>query len=102
MPNLNTLFAIFGVSNIPALEAQLQNIAPWLSLKVQDGQWLVIAPNATTSKEVADRLGITTNDPVSSAVVLRVETYSGRTAASTWEWIATKLGANLVTVAPVA
>jgi hypothetical protein len=72
----------------------------WPSIKVADGQWLLIAPPATTSKEVSDDLGISGEAPViSNGIVLRVENYFGRTAPSTWEWIKTKQGAELGTPA---
>lgn len=94
----NALFAIFGVSNPAALEARLQNISPWLSLKLQEGEWLLIAPTSTTTKEVSDRLGITgQSETVSPAIVIRADGYFGRSAPSNWEWIATKLGVPLAT-----
>lgn len=95
MPTLNTLFAIIAVSNAAALEARFQTIAPWLYLKVADGQWILIAPSATTSKEVSDRMGITAAESISNGIVLRVDGYFGRYAPSVWEWINTKLGADL-------
>jgi hypothetical protein len=49
MANLNALFAVFAVTNPEAVEQRLQGIAPWLSLNVGTGEWLVIAPSATTT-----------------------------------------------------
>jgi hypothetical protein len=94
----NALFAILAVSHPMSLEPRIASISPWLSLKLKDGEWLVIAPASTTAKEVSDRLGITgVEPPVTSAVVLRADGYFGRSVPSTWEWIATKLGALLGT-----
>lgn len=101
MANTNTLFSILAVSTPDAVEARLRDIAPWLYLKVAEGQWLVIAPNATTTKEISDRVGITGTDSLSTGIVLRVENYFGRSPASVWEWISAKLGADLGTTAPV-
>jgi hypothetical protein len=104
MATPNALFAIFAVpdtATAAAVEARLQTISPWLFLKVGTGEWLVIAPTATTTKELSDRIGLGTVDPVGSGIVLRTEGYFGRTSKSTWEWIATKQGAELGTAAPV-
>jgi hypothetical protein len=97
MATPNALFAIMSVTNPPALEAKLVSLPQFLHLKVGEGQWLLIAPPATTSKEVSDALGITDGTFTSVALVLRVESYFGRNPASTWEWITTKRGAELGT-----
>ena len=98
MATPNALFAIFGVSRPAALAEKLQNSPQWLSLKVGEGECLLMAPPATTSKEISDALGITSADPsISNAIVVRTESYFGRTATSTWEWITAKRGAELGT-----
>jgi hypothetical protein len=91
----NALFAVFAVTDPPAVETRLQTIAPWLSLKIGAGEWLVIAPSATTTKEVCDRIGIGVSEPLSSGIAVRAEGYFGRASTSIWEWIATKTGAEL-------
>jgi hypothetical protein len=103
MATPNALFAVFAVPTaaVEAVEARLQTISPWLFLKVGTGEWLVIAPPATTSKELCDRIGLGTVDPVGSGIVVRAEGYFGRNSQSTWEWIATKQGAELGTAAAV-
>jgi hypothetical protein len=101
MATPNALFVVFAVSDVKAVEGRLQVIAPWLSLNVGNGEWLVIAPNATTTKELCERIGLGASEPVGSGIVVRVEGYFGRTSKSTWEWIATKTGADLGTAAPV-
>jgi len=96
MGTQNALFAIFAVANAAALELRLNNATPWLHLKVGEGQWLVVAPAATTTKEISDRLGITVENPVvSNGIVVRVESYFGRNPQSVWEWITAKKGAEL-------
>jgi hypothetical protein len=97
MATPNALFAILAVSNASALEPQIENASPWLHLKVAEGQWLLVAPAATTTKEISDRLGITATPAVSNGIVLRVETYFGRNPQSVWEWITAKKGAELAT-----
>jgi hypothetical protein len=98
MATQNALFAIMSVSKPVPMEEKLRSMTHWLSLKVGEGQWLLIAPPATTSKEVSDALGITGDGPVVSvALVLKVESYFGRNPASTWEWITAKRGAELGT-----
>lgn len=56
---------------------------------------MLVAPSATTTKEVSDKLGISEGE-AGNGIVLRVETYFGRTAGSTWEWITAKMGVALV------
>lgn len=97
MPHTNALFGIFAVANAEAVEKRLQTVSPWLYLSVGTGQWLLIAPSATTSKEVSDKVGLGTSDPVTTGLVVRVENYFGRNSSSVWEWIVTKMGAELVT-----
>ena len=98
MATPNALFAIINVSNLPAMRLSLSSAAPWISLELQDGQWLLVAPSATTTKEVADKLDANGSDTV---LVLRVDNYFGRAFPSVWEWIKTKKEAELVaTTAP--
>lgn len=104
MATPNALFAVFAVTDpvgAAAVEERLLTISPWLYLKVGAGEWLVIAPPATTSKELCDRIGLGTVDPIASGIVVRAEGYFGRHSQSVWEWIATKQGAELGTAAPV-
>jgi hypothetical protein len=101
MATPNALFAIINVANPEALKQRLGSIAPWLSYELQDGQWLLIAPAGTTSKEASDKLGITSDNPSYSptssiAVVLRVDSYYGRNHAVVWDWIKSKQGTELV------
>lgn len=58
MANPNALFVIFAVSDVGAVETRLQTIAPWLYMNVGAGEWLVVAPNATTTKELCERVGL--------------------------------------------
>jgi hypothetical protein len=95
MANPNALFVVFAVSDKEAVEKRLQSISPWLSLKVDAEAWLVIAPSATTTKELSERIGLGVSDPVGNGIVVRAEGYFGRAPSSTWEWIATKTGAEL-------
>ena len=99
MASPNALFVVFAVSNAEAVATRLQTIAPWLYLNVGTGEWLVIAPSATTTKEVCERVGLGISEPASSGIVVRAEGYFGRAASSIWEWIATKQGAELGTAA---
>jgi hypothetical protein len=97
----NSLFAILAVSDAGAVNARLEAVAPWLYLNVGTGEWLLIAPTATTTKEVCERIGLGTTSPVASGIVVRVEGYFGRASSSIWEWIATKTGADLGTTTSV-
>lgn len=100
MATSNALFVIFAVSDEEAVAKRLQAVAPWLYLNVGVGEWLVIAPSATTTKEICDRVGLGVA-PVASGIVVRAEGYFGRASSSVWEWIATKIGADLGSPATV-
>jgi hypothetical protein len=102
MANPNALFVIFAVSDPDAVEKRLLTIAPWLYLNVGTGQWLVIAPNATTTKELCERVGLGTSGAVATGIAVRAEGYFGRAASSIWEWIVTKSGAELGTTTTTA
>jgi len=95
MATPNTLFALLGVDDVPGMETRLAGLSPWPIQKIGDGQWLIVAPAATTTKEISDKLGITGSDSPVRGIVLRVENYFGRYASFIWEWITTKLGAEL-------
>jgi hypothetical protein len=101
MPTPNALFVIFAVSDAEAVGKRLEAIAPWLFLNVGAGEWLVVAPPATTTKELSERIGLGVTDPAGRGIVVRAEGYFGRAASSTWEWIATKTGADLGTPASI-
>jgi hypothetical protein len=101
MATPNALFVVFAISDVAAVEPRIQAIAPWLNLKVGNGEWLVIAPAATTTKELCERIGLGISDPIASGIVVRAEGYFGRASNSIWEWIATKTGAELGTAASV-
>ncbi len=96
MATQNTLFAIFNVGNPAGLRDKLVQVAPWVSYELQDGQWLLMAPGGTTTKEVTDKLAITTDPPsTTTAVVVKVENYYGRNFAVVWDWIKSKQGIEL-------
>jgi hypothetical protein len=96
MATPNALFAIISVSSSAALELRLQSLSHWPSIKIAEGQWLLVASSGTTSKEISDSLGITGNPAaISNGIVLRVESYFGRNPPSTWDWIRAKKEAEL-------
>jgi hypothetical protein len=99
MATPNALFAVLAVSDAESIEKRLQTITPWLYLNIGDGEWFVIAPSATTTKELSERIGLGISEPVASGIVVRAEGYFGRASSSIWEWIATKTGADLGTTA---
>jgi len=96
MATPNALFAVFHVSNASLIEAKLNSIAPWLYLKIDDGSWILVTPNGTTTKEVCEKIGI--EKGANGGIVVRVDSYFGVASPSIWEWIAAKQGATLGTV----
>jgi len=81
------------------MEALLPTLAPWEYRQLREGQWLLIAPSATTTQEVSVKLGFDKPVP-ETGLVLRVESYFGRHYSALWEWITTKKGAPLGTATP--
>jgi hypothetical protein len=99
MATPNALFAIFNVQDPNGVRSKFGQIAPWVTYELQDGQWLLMAPGGTTTKEVTDKLAITTEPPSTPiAVVVKVESYYGRNFAVVWDWIKAKQGIELGTV----
>jgi len=99
MATPNTLFAIFAASNPEALKEKLSSPAadfPILSKVTSDESWFVIAPNAITTIELSNSLGIT-DGAVGGAVIVRVENYYGRASTDVWEWVVAKLEVPLGT-----
>jgi hypothetical protein len=94
MATPNTLFAIIDVSEPAALKTRMLDIGSWPSLELQEGQWLLVAPNATTTQEVAEKVGLG-GIGTAKGLILRVENYYGRNYQTVWEWITTKQGAIL-------
>jgi hypothetical protein len=92
----NTLFALINVSDPVAMKARLQGISPWVSYELQDGQWLIVAPSATTAKEISDKLELGGGGSKETGIVLRVENYFGQNYQTVWDWISVKQGAELV------
>jgi hypothetical protein len=86
----NTLFALFNVTKPAEIQQRLDTLSPGLSLSIGDKEWLIITPSIFTTKEIADKIGITRGE-VSGGILVRVENYWGHANKSIWEWIAAKL-----------
>jgi hypothetical protein len=95
----NKLFAIINLSDAARVRVIMPSLAPWVSSEVQDGQWLLVAPSGTTTQEVSTKLGFNQTGP-DTAIILSVDNYHGRNYDAVWEWIKTKLGAELGTPTP--
>jgi hypothetical protein len=86
------IFAIIAATTPAALSTKIETEFPDANLSVGTGQWLVIGPNTMTSQELSKRLGISTDESISNAIVLSVNSYFGRAPLSTWEWLTAKMG----------
>ena len=98
MPVQNTIFALFGVSKVAAVQTRLDsNLMPFvvLSLKVGNESWLLIAPPAVTTEELSAALGIS-DGTTSDGIIVKVDNYWGRATAGIWEWLTAKRGIDLV------
>jgi hypothetical protein len=80
-----------AASHPDALAAQIKEKFPDSSLALANGEWFIVAPSTTTTTELSEKLGIT-DGAISSAIVMSVSSYYGRTQVATWEWISAKMG----------
>ena len=88
---LTSLFAVMAPTDDPRLATAIQTQFPADYLKVAPGQWLIAATG--TSKDISDRLKVT-DGAVGSAIIVAFSGYYGRSSTSTWEWIASRMGAR--------
>lgn len=86
------IFAVIAASQPEPLKANIESAFPDANLSVGQGQWLLIAPSTMTTQELAMKLGISADPPVSTAIVLSVTSYFGRAPLNIWEWLLTKMG----------
>ena len=84
------VFAIFEVSNPPLVEENLN--------KLYADQWYRVSSNAffvategETTRQVADSLGFSDDNPSLSGIVVPVYSYWGRSRPDLWEWLAIKM-----------
>lgn len=83
------IFLITPISNPDAVLKRVATDFPDEHFHIQrTGSILVYFPG--TTKELSDKLGITTNE-VGSAVVVSVGNYYGRAPTDVWEWIQSRL-----------
>ncbi len=86
------IFAVIASEFPDKLKANIEGQYPDANLSVGTGQWLLIGPSTMTTQELAIKLGVSTEPSISSAIVLSVSSYFGRTQLSTWEWLLAKMG----------
>ena len=93
----NTVFALFAATNPGAVQLAINSSRypfAMIAQKVSGDSWFLIAPSATTTKEVSDALGIT-DGTNGSGVIVRVDTYYGRANTAIWEWLSAKRSIEL-------
>lgn len=86
------IFAVIAAATPDKLKVKIEAEYPDANLMIGTGQWFVVGPSSLTSKELAVQLGISVDVPVSTAIVLAVNSYFGRTQIGTWEWLSAKMG----------
>jgi hypothetical protein len=94
----NTIFALFGVTKVAAVQSRLDsNQMPFVLLfkKVGNDSWFLIAPPAVTTQELSAALGIS-DGTTSDGIIVRVDNYWGRSNPGIWEWLTAKRGVDLV------
>jgi hypothetical protein len=84
-------FLVALQDSAPAVEAALfSKIAAGSLYTIEGGKWILDSP-ATTSKDLADSLGIPSTIPF---FVVPVRGYFGRAQPDLWEWLAAKTAAK--------
>jgi hypothetical protein len=79
------VYAVIGVGNLEALKTQIATQYGATKYEFANNVWFV--SDAGTTKDVADKLGISKGDNGVLGVVLRFDAYSGRAPATTWTWL---------------
>jgi hypothetical protein len=79
-------FAVIGTGNPAAIKQAI--VAQYGANHYEFASYAWFVQDAGTTKDVADKLGITKGDNGVQGVVVRFEAYSGRAAATAWTWIA--------------
>lgn len=86
------IFAVIAADHPVELESKIAAEFPNMNLSVGPGQWLLVGPSSLTTQELSKRLTVSSDDSVSGAIVLSVNSYFGRTPVSVWEWLLAKMG----------
>jgi hypothetical protein len=79
------VYAVVGTSNPQAIKQSIVAQYGANHYEVAGNAWFV--NDAGTSKDVADKLGISTGVNGVLGVVVRFDAYSGRHAATAWTWL---------------
>jgi hypothetical protein len=84
------VFAVIGSMNPAAIKQAIVRQYGANHYEFTPSTWFV--PDAGTSKDVADKLGITRGENGVQGAVIRFDGYSGLAAAAAWTWIAANPG----------
>jgi hypothetical protein len=79
------LYVVIGTINAPAIKAQIVAQYGANHFEITTNAWLLT--DVGTTKDVADKLGMSKADSGALGVVLRCDAYSGRAPATTWTWL---------------
>lgn len=85
------VFVIIGTVNPAAIKSAVVTQYGANHFEFSPSSWFV--SDAGTTKDIADKLGITTGVNDVQGAVLKFDAYSGRAAATAWSWIQAKGGA---------
>jgi hypothetical protein len=84
-------FLVALQDSAPAVEVAVSaKVAAGSVYEIESGKWILDSP-ATTSKDLADSLGITDGVPF---FIVPVRGYFGRAQPDLWEWLAAKTAAK--------
>jgi hypothetical protein len=85
------VFVVIGTVNPEAIKTAVVAQYGANHFEFSPTAWFV--SDTGTTKDISDKLGITTGVGDVQGAVLRFDAYSGRAAATAWTWIQTKGGA---------
>lgn len=85
-----SIFLITPFAGQEALSAEINSaVAEHDRYQINNGGWLIKFDG--TSRELSDKLKISTDPSISSALVVSISGYYGRGSTDMWEWIKSRL-----------
>lgn len=83
-----SIFAVLSKNENPILEQRIEAEFPDNYYKFSSSQWFVSFDG--TSKDVSDKLGVTSKEDPISAVIVDIASYWGRSSLDLWDWLKQK------------
>jgi hypothetical protein len=82
------IFIITAATESPVLASAIARLYPNDHIQIGPGQWLVAAE--LTTRQLSDKLDVTSGNAGNSIFIAGISTYYGRHRTDIWEWIRLK------------